>query len=767
MLSKKIESLLASLPSKPGVYKFKDEEGRVLYVGKAKFLNKRVRSYFRNSKEFPIRTKKLVENIADIEWIEVESEWEALVLESNLIKEFRPKYNVLLKDDKNFVYIKITKDEDYPRVKIVRKVEKDKARYFGPKTSAHQVEKTLTLLQKLFLFRSCDLEMKWTGRNTIVTKKTIAYPCLDFHIKRCNAPCTSNVSPEEYMEGIKQVENFLDGKTAEIEEKMKIKMAECVKNKNFEKAAILRDRLSAILNMQKKQLVSSPAGENLDVINFVLERGKAYFNLFEVRDGKLTNQENFLVDAPGFESGDERNAQIVLESFLFQYYLKAMNPPEEVIVPLGLDEKEFFIDWLSEECGRKITVSIPQKGNKIKQLELSKKNAISFFKQQQARFYKNEERDRDALRELKDVLSLKSEPKRIECYDISHLGGTDTVSSMVVFEDGKPKSADYRKFRLKSIEDGEIDDYKSMKETLERRLKKISIGPKNVQIRRANEKNRQKVEELQINNYELEKLEDIENYYLAYMNKKPVGMVAAVPFKGEVHLIKSLFVLPEFRENGVGSKLIKYIVNKIKTKRFYLGCYEDNVDFYEKSGFEIIKTYPKGMADEFERYKSVCTKGESVVLALDPKKVIDSSFETKPNLIVIDGGKGQLSVAKKIMDELGLNIPMISLAKREEEIFIPGAKKSKILPKNSESLKLLQRIRDEAHRFAISYQKNTRKKHLTFSELDNIEGVGEKLKMKLLKKFRSVEVIKTAKKSDLHELTGEKIANNIISHFNK
>lgn len=681
----------------------KDKDGRIIYVGKAKDLSKRVRSYFQDQKKHPIRTQKMVENVVDLEWIEVGSDLEALFLETNLIKELRPKYNVLMKDDKNFVYIKITKNEDYPRIEIVRRVEKDGARYFGPKTAAHTVKKTLMLLQKLFMYRSCDLGIQWNGGETKITHKTIAYPCLDYHIKRCAAPCIGKISPEEYAKSIQRIEYFLDGKTTEIEDSLKAQMAEAVAKKEYEKAGFVRDKLLALQGLFHEQIVTSPDHQNSDVFGFVLEGGKAFFNLFMLRDGKLINQENFIADAGGFEPGEEAQAQEIVESFLTQYYEKAMEIPAQILLPLEIEEADFFENWLSNQSSRAVKLIVPQRGKKHKLLELAEKNARSFQKQNKARWEHMEPNAEEVLNELAQHLSLPKIPKRMECYDISHLGGSDTVASMVVFENGVAKKSDYRKFHLRTIEDGEIDDFKSMSEILLRRLRYLSRGPKGIELRKAAKTHQPELKRL-LKEWrgDAEIHGSLEEYFVASKNKKALGLVRLLKGKETSFLLKSLYVTPKSRKLGLANALLRYALEKNKAKRVYVSCIPEMKTFYEHFGFEVVKKFPEEFSEDLK----------PLLMAYDPSKYFDPSFRAKPDLIVIDGGKGQLSAALKSRDALGVTIPMIGLAKREEDVFVEGKSFPLLIPKDSQALYLLRRIRDEAHRFAITFQRGTRKKYL-------------------------------------------------------
>jgi excinuclease ABC subunit C len=770
-----IQELLSQLPATPGIYKFKDLSGQVLYVGKAKNLSRRVRSYFRSEKNRIKRTEKLIEQIEDIEWIEVKSDWEALMLETNLIKELRPKYNVLMKDDKNFVYIKITKNEDYPRIKIVRRVLNDGAKYFGPKTAANRVKKTLLLMQKLFMYRSCDLKIEWLENDKAkVSNKTIAYPCLDFHIKRCAAPCVGKISPSDYRKSIDKIESFLSGKTADIEAQLTEEITTLAENKEFERAALLRDKLLAVQDLMKSQVVTSSNQEDIDVFGFVLDQGKAYFNLFQIRSGKLIGHENFLADAPGYRSGDEASAATLLESFLFQYYQKATDIAAKVLVPLKLDDDGFFADWYSNALGKRAKVTTPQRGVKNELTELAQKNALSFMKQHKARWAGFTQDDKAAVDELTRVLKLEKAAKRIECYDISHLSGTDTVASMVVFKDGVAQKSDYRHFRLKTIEKGEIDDFKSMKEVLYRRLAYLMKFPEGYVFRRSTKKALKEICE-RIDGLDYESLagDRLKDIYVLMKDKKLAAWILVSRYGSSLFIQQIHF----FDEAGESSKQLlfsamsRYLCDKNKAKRLYSNTALLDKKILKTAHFQKINKKPRSyelysLDDTQNSTEQALPSDESIeYFALDPNDLKDSSFSKRPDLIVIDGGKGQLSSALKSRNELGLDIPMISLAKREEELFLPGQSLPLLIPVDSEASKLLQRLRNEAHRFAITFQKKSRKKYLTSSELDHITGVGDLVKMKLLKHFKSLSKVKEASEEDLAKVIGPSMAKKIKTHF--
>ncbi len=617
------------------------------------------------------------------------------------------------------------------------------------------------MLQKIFNFRSCNLGIEFVNIGEAkITNKTIAYPCLDYHIKRCEAPCIGKVTPEEYAQNIKQIENFFEGKSEEIVKKLTSDMDNFAREKNFEMAVKIRDKLFTIRDLQQKQIVTSPDHRNADVFAFVIENEKAYMNLFLIRDGKLLDQSNFIIDAPGFESTQLDEASEIMESFLFQYYQKTSDYPEEIIVPGDFSESELFGQWIRNQAERKVKILFPQKGKKYQLLELALKNAESFKKQNKARWEVAEEKDINALKELQKILGLEKLPKRMECYDISHLSGTNTVASMVVFENGKAKNSDYRKFRIRELEHGQIDDFKSMAEVLGRRLSRFSKGLESLKIIKAKKSSITDINKLfKERDEEESKREDFNGFYLAYMKDKLAGMIRVVEEKKDIFIIRSFYVIPKFRNQGIGKFLLKNAIDKTKSNRIYLSCLSELETYYKSQGFENIKQFPEALKkyeNEFEGLK---------LFAFDKNKHADESFDAKPDLIVIDGGKGQLSAVYKVMRDLDLKIPLISLAKREEEIFVPGKSRSLIVPKNNEALYLLQRIRDEAHRFAITFQKNSRKKDITSSVLDEIEGIGEKTKMKLLSHFGSVEMLKKADPKEIAALTSEKIAEKILKEL--
>ncbi|MBU1992425.1 MAG: excinuclease ABC subunit UvrC [Patescibacteria group bacterium] len=677
---------LKNIPKGPGIYKMLNSEGQVIYVGKAKNLDKRIKSYFQK-KDHGIRMEKMIANMDDIKWIETDSEIEALILETNLIKELRPKYNILMKDDKNFVYIKITTNEDFPRITTVRKVLKDGAKYFGPILASHKVDKMFKILRKVLPFRNCSLDIEIQKGKAVVIKKTIKYPCLDHYIKRCITPCTGLCTKEEYMKIIEQVIDFLEGKPEEIIKKVKKEMMDAAAEKKFEIAASLRDKLKMVEEISQKQVVSDPNMKDMDIINFHREGTYYYFNLFQIRNGKLVNQENFTSKSAEVEDDPKE----ILETFIKQYYKVAVSIPKEVVIPSEIEK--IFDKWIGTHF------LVPQRGDKIKLLKLALKNAESYAKQCRVKVMQE---GIDPVEELQTALNLKKRPVRIECYDISHLSGTNQVGSMVVFENGLAKKSDYRRFKLRKVE--KIDDYASLEEVLTRRLSYISKIQDEYATKKALKKELPFIKET----VKRARIKDHKEFYTIKKKDKICGFIQK-KVVNEKNMLSALWIDEKERGKKLGQRLIGHAIKKSEAKRLYLSCRKELASYYSEIGFQQTKTIPKGLEKEHkycnEKYCALNTEG--VWFVYDKKKGKDTSFSGKPDLIIIDGGKGQLGVGEKTLKKFKSKVPVISIAKKNEEIFYAG--KKLILTRTSDALKLVQRIRDEAHRFAVEYQKKLRK----------------------------------------------------------
>lgn len=740
-----LDHILKNLPHKPGVYKMKNSEGQIIYVGKAIDLKNRVSSYFQKRNDKGIRTLKMVEQIADIEYVEVGNELESLILETNLIKELRPKYNVLMKDDKNYIYIKITVHEPYPRIYLVRKVQKDRARYIGPKTAAHKVIKTLKVLKRVFPFKNCSMAIDYgvygeNKKSMLMTEANLRY-----HTKHCLGPCMTSVRPEEYQKIIQRVIEFLEGKQEDIIKNIKEEMLQAAAEKKFEIAAAIRDKLKAVEDIIIPQRISDPHQKDLDIINYVEQDDKIFFNLFQLRQGKLIDQENFTLKSMENGSGEDPDA---LAAFMEQYYEKATDLPKEVLIPHEIEDKETIEKWLTHTKGQKVSILVPERGKKNHLLDLSLENAKSFARQSQIKWQGAEKGSREqALEDLKDLLNLAKTPHRLECYDISHFGGTETVSSMTVFEKGFPKKEDYRKFKLHQEESGAPNDFASMEETLTRRLKylKPSKASADFSIKKATKKDLKSIHEKIGRTDTQNPAEKNEHFFTIEKDRKKIGFIHVSVTPGKRHVMETFQA--ETRLDL--SFLVRKVIEKMKVARMYYRCQDDQINMFEEAGFQHIQKLPEELAP---------LEGTTYLFFDKTKHSDDKSLKKIPDLIIIDGGKGQLSSAIKAMKKYDLNIPMISLAKKEEEIFLPDNPNPIKLETSDPISLMIQHIRNEAHRFAVTYHQNLRLKATTASVLDTIPGIGPELKIKLLQAFGSPEAVKNATMHELTQVVGHKIA---------
>ncbi len=622
-MNEKIQSVLNSLPHKPGIYLMKDAQGTILYVGKAISLYNRVRSYFQESTDLSPKNRSMVAKVDDIEFLVVKNEVEALVLESNYIKQYRPKYNVLLRDDKNYPYIKVALTEDFPRVYRVRSFQRDGNRYFGPYTNSGAVDATLDLLNKLFAFRTCRYDAStWApprnGEPPAGWKqKLLPRPCTQYYIHRCIAPCVAYATREEYDAVIQQVILFLEGKHDEVVKGLQQKMQEAAENLNFEEAARFRDRIKAVERiLEKQRIIHTEGQDNQDVIALASGEDETCTQVFFFRNGKLIGREYFILQGTRDSSPGE-----VMTSFLQQFYESSPYVPPEIIVEVEPDDRAVVQTWLKEKRKGALTITVPKRGEKQRLVEMVKQNAQEVLEQQRIKWLTDSQKTQLALEELQEALNLAAPPQRIECYDISNTQGTNSVGAMVVFEAGRPKNSEYRRFKIKGVTGP--DDFASHQEVLRRRFRKSAAASS---------------------------------------------------------------------EDGQG------------------GEPTTNTDLHHDWAM--------------------------------------------PDLIIIDGGKGQLSAAMEVLQELHIDVPTVALAKENEEIFTPGSPEPIILPRSSQGLYLVQRIRDEAHRFGITYHRKLRSDRTFKSVLDEIPGIGPKRKQALMKHFGSVRAISTASIDDLAALDG-------------
>jgi excinuclease ABC subunit C len=606
---------LARLPTGPGVYLMRNAEGGVIYVGKAANLRNRVRSYFGSPLSMEAKTRALSEAIAEFDYVLTRTEQEALHFEAELVKRHQPFFNIRLKDDKHYPYLKVDLADPWPRVYITRRVERDGARYFGPYASAGSVRRTLDIVNKLFPWRSCTKTI--TG--------TDARPCLDYYINRCIAPCTAYCSKEEYDEVIRQVILFLEGRSEEVVRVLTGQMAAASERMEYEVAARLRDQLHAIERVTERQEVASTRPADEDVFGLARGDDDAAVRVLFVRGIKMVGADSFMLDGARGETDAD-----VMASFVKQFYESATRVPRRVVVPVALPEQELIEGWLSERRGAAVNVLVPQRGEKRRLIEMAATNARESLEVARVKWLADAGKTRAALDELQEELELPNRPRRIECYDISNIQGTSSVGSMVVFIDGHPRPREYRRFRIKTV--AGANDFASMAEVLRRRF---------------------------------------------------------------------------------------------------------------------------GRARERLTHESGNTANGGDGKRANGGKREDESFVALPDLVIIDGGKGQLSAATDVMREMGVKeIPAVGLAKQHEEIYVQDVSEPVVLPRRSQALYLVQRLRDEAHRFAITYHRGVRAKVAMQSALDSIPGVGPKRKRALLKKFGSVRNIREASIDDIAATVG-------------
>ncbi len=749
------------IPSDPGCYLFKDAEGTVLYVGKAKNLRKRVRSYFQKT-EKSNKTKALVSKIANIETRIVSSEMEAFILENNLIKEHLPKYNILLRDDKNFLYLRITK-ETFPRLEITRRIMKDGSTYIGPRTSAKKFRDTIAFCQKVFCIRTCKLE--FDGEKITKNPESRKLPCLDFHIHKCSGPCSGETSPQEYQADVQRMKKFLKGDTREVLDDLRTKMMQYAADKNFEAAAKTRDLIESISKSTEKQLVEGMDTTARNVVHFYREKKTVFCVLLVFRQGKLIDQATMEFHAETWES----NADI-LEALLIEWHERTSDHPEEILIPEEIENPEILASFLDTQ------IVIPQKGDKRRLIEIAERNARQLAASSTIEDHAQSEIFAKALPELAEVLHLPAPPRRIECYDISHFGGTNTVASQIVFLDGAPRKNEYRRFKIQSLQAGEVDDFKALKEVLERRMRG---GDEENKILDCRDKNVTILKQLN----EITKLfKDID-----------WGLFGA--------LSTALLLQTFWREHKdfdvlVAKKHWKKAQKILTEKGFEAEEHDENFITFTKKGFPPIDISPFGAELPIGKFtkkncESVLLDGKTTINVLNAKAAVElertlltlrkdprdeqdleitehlireQDTPSMPDLIIIDGGKGQLSSVLKVLPK-HFHDKVIALAKREEEVFLPGQSVPVELDPASSAGKLLQRCRDEAHRFAISFNRSLREKAVTKSALDEVPGIGGITKKKLLKAFGSVHAIRQASDDELLTVVSGKLLKALRKHL--
>lgn len=753
---------VAKVPKEPGVYRWLDAHGKVMYVGKAKNLKNRMQGYVQDGQKRSAWTEIMVRQIADFEVTVVRSEMEALILESNLIKELQPKYNVLLKDDKGYVYVRISLKDAYPRVDIVRHLQRDGARYFGPFLGARDTEHVLDLLDGILKYRACRKSLDFLNAHD-GEAMAAGSPCLDHQIGKCCGLCIGAVTKEEYRTRIDAIVSFFRGNFASVKRMAKERMTAAVAERKFEAAARFRDALRFIGNLEEKQAVSDPFGQDLDVFGIALKYGKIQVVLLRQREGKLIEQIAFPL------TGDADSAMLALEQFLPQYYERTDDLPEIVVLRDFPDDVVSLEKWLSERRGKKISMVIPERGKKSKLLEIAERNAQEKVNQQFAAFESEARKVEESLTGLQTLLALPSIPRRIECYDISHSSGSATVGSMVVFVNGKPKTEHYRSFNMKTVLEGRIDDYASLKETLRRRLKYLTddlgsvlarFKADGIVIGKAKKAERKSIEEISAahpNDIGSDAIH-YKNYVVARKASEVVGFCRLFSYPDNILCIRSVWVKQECRGKKLGHVLIRSLLKGMKKGKIYVHISKDSLlDYYADLGFQPVHTPPPVLQkklDDWSTHHPDVSPGHILVYIVSKQKP-DESFTDHPDLLLIDGGKGQLSAVKEVLDALKLTIPLASLAKREEEIFTPKSLMPLVVEKDSPARFLLQRLRDEAHRFANFKREKRVGAALFESKLDQIPSIGPKTRDELIRTFGSADDAIAASDEELKKILME------------
>lgn len=734
---------VSKVPRDPGVYRWLDEGGNILYVGKAKDLRSRMQSYVQDGPKRSAWNEIMVRQIHDFDMTVVRSEIEALILESNLIKELQPKYNIMLKDDKSYVYVCISTQETYPRIEVTRRMA-EKGRSFGPfTTGAKATNETLAMLDSFLHFTACKKSLDLLNEG----KEVSGTPCLDYQIGKCCGLCIGAVAEADYRARIHQVLSFFRGNFTEIKRQAALRMQQCAKDEKFEKAARARDTVKFIEGLEERQAISDTSGEDADVFGIALRHGKGQAVLLRQRDGKLVGQVAFIL------KGEAESPAEAMAQFLPQYYRETQDIPEVIIVRDELEEKTAMEEWLKQARGKAVRIVTPERGRKSKLLDMAERNAAEKVEQQFAAWEAETKKVEDALSGLTELLGLAAFPRRIEGYDISHLGGTATVGSMVVFVNGKPKREHYRSFNMRTVLEQEIDDYRSLRETLRRRLNYLTDDLKTVTTRlkkegivlgKARKADQKILEEISAAHPDDIGSDDIKykNYVVARREEEIIGFCRLYEYEEKILTLRSVWVKKEEGGGKLGQTLVRSALASVKKGKVYLHLSKSSLlEHYAELGFQQIDTPPDVLATKMTDWKKAHPASDAgmILLYLASKQKPDASLTERPDLLLIDGGKGQLGVIVEVLKELGLQIPLASLAKREEEIFVPGNPVSLAAKEGSSARFLLQRIRDEAHRFANDRRERRLESALFRSKLDEVVGIGSETKGALLKKFRSAD----------------------------
>ena len=717
-----LRARIAKAPIGPGVYRWLDTKHEVLYIGKAKNLRDRLRSYVTPKPDKNIGPWKLSlrEKIADFDVTVTRSELEALILETNLIKETKPKYNVLMKDDKDYVYVRISLGDPYPVVEIVRRMPEDKAKYFGPFLSMHRTKATLDMLHEVFGYRACAQAIQTLNRGKDIMPRK---PCLDYQIGRCSGLCIGEVTQEEYRRRIEEIARFFRGDRSHIVSLLEERMHRAAADRAFEKAAKFRNMLHHLSSLNEEQIVSDTTRANTDAVGIACSAGKMHVVLLRERNGKLVGELNFVL------SGGADTPAEALEQFLPQYYSSTPDVPDTLLLPYDISGREILQDWLTEKQGKQVTVYVPQRGKKSKILDMAMLNAQEKVRQQLASWEAQAQNIRHSLEGIKGALNLPTNPDRVEGYDISHLSGTETVGSMVVFRKGKPSNDQYRSFIIRTMKEGEIDDYKAMREVLRRRLLYLTknlteekkqwnaTGIAFGKTRKGEYEEIVRIIREHPDTFSDEQLNDYRQFTVARHDGRVIAFVRLMIYDGGPTEMKSLWVDPTYRGKRLGQFLVRKVLRSTKKGKVYIRLGPSYENYYAEIGFRHVHNPPpilKAGLEVFAHAHPELPMGLCMVYDVHQNKK-DMSLVSKPDLLVIDGGKGQMNAACEVLKELDLSIPVIGLAKREEEVFIPGESNPLPFAKDSPALFLLMRIRDEAHRRAHGHNEKRRGKKMLYS----------------------------------------------------
>jgi len=764
----RLRAIVAKAPLEPGVYRWLSAKGEVLYVGKAKNLRNRLKSYVQAGARASLGLWKqaLMERAADMELTVTRSEIEALVLETNLIKELRPKYNVMMKDDKNYVYVRISMQDAYPSVTVVRRMEDDAAKYFGPFLSAMQIRDLLEALHIVFPYRSAKETLERLNRRAEKGEDSDEplFPSapLEVQIGRHCGVGFGTSTRAQYLEAIDALLRFFRGDHAEAAARLTEEMQRAAAERKFERAAQIRNALATIRELEReKQVVSDTSGENADVIGIALLKGRSQVVVLRERGGKLLGESSFSL------AGEPESAAAVLAQFLPQYYATTTDVPEVILAAALPEEREVLEQWLSERRGGAVHIAVPERGKKAQLLAMAERNAEEKITQQLAKWEAAAKQRTDTLAELASILGLPHPPKRIEGYDISHLGGTETVGSMAVLKEGKAVSDQYRSFTIRTLREGQIDDYKALAEVLRRRLAHIAQSAekeaerwreRGITLGKPRKAERERITALLAGHgLDTEEME-WSSAIVARDGEEVIGFARLRAHPGGVRELASLFIAERERGNRLGHLLARAILKREKKGKVYLIAEEALGEYYAELGFRHVLAAPKPLAEELARVCSSRLKRPVVLLYDVREHRSDASLSAAPDLLLIDGGKGQLSAVAEVLRALDLAIPAIGLAKREEEVFLLDCHserrrrvtvRSIAFPKDSEAKFLLMRLRDEAHRFANRHREQRLAKRAVSSSLDQVPGIGPRTRAALLKAFGSAERVRGATDEEL------------------